>query len=108
MRLIDADALGREVFFHTYSVPILETENKALSEVLHMIHNAPTVEVGYLTNCANCERVAKIRAKRPHGKWLDVNEDWFDYKCSICGLKSRWHWNYCPECGAKMDGGEEE
>ena len=29
-----------------------------------IIDNAPSVEVGYLTNCANCEKVEKIRAKR--------------------------------------------
>lgn len=46
-----------------------------------------------------------------HGKW--VNED-FDWICSVCGndaltaiesyvqVKS----NYCPHCGAKMDGGK--
>lgn len=36
------------------------------------------------------------------GEWLDSNEDWFDHICSSCGLKTRFVWNYCPECGKKM------
>lgn len=43
-----------------------------------------------------------------HGQWLD-NEDYMF--CSICGIQ--WYYcdndtetfNYCPNCGAKMDGG---
>lgn len=42
-----------------------------------------------------------------HGRWLD-NEDYMF--CSICGIQ--WNYcdndtetfNYCPNCGAKMDG----
>lgn len=42
-----------------------------------------------------------------HGQWLD-NEDYMF--CSICGIQ--WNYcdndtktfNYCPNCGAKMDG----
>ena len=42
-----------------------------------------------------------------HGKW--IYDHWCEFKCSICG-----HWSntiprgkekYCPNCGAKMDGG---
>ena len=43
-------------------------EHILVHHCLPLIDNAPTVEVGYLTNCANCERVEKIRAKRPQGR----------------------------------------
>lgn len=43
---------------------------------------------------------------RPHGKWKKQN---CFYKCSVCGVYSPdgtdLH-NYCPNCGAKMDGKE--
>ena len=47
-----------------------------------------------------------------HGRWIkddflsdDVNNA---EKCSQCGELIGWFWNmpnYCPNCGAKMDGG---
>ena len=47
-----------------------------------------------------------------HGKWIDGAEDFTcgnrDAKCSICGCCISWNgcdedFNYCPNCGAKMD-----
>ena len=48
-----------------------------------------------------------------HGRWkfLDIDGWWFD-ECSICGNTtpnrdgSPPGWNYCPNCGAKIDGQE--
>ena len=35
-----------------------------------------------------------------HGRWKWNGE----YVCSVCGgISSRTKWNYCPNCGAKMD-----
>lgn len=31
----------------------------------------------------------------------------YQYKCSLCGEHSIVPWRYCPDCGAKMKGGEE-
>lgn len=47
-----------------------------------------------------------------HGRWkfVDIDGWWFN-ECSICGDMtpnrdgSPPDWNYCPNCGAKMDGG---
>lgn len=45
-----------------------------------------------------------------HGQWIEDH----DYlKCPECGVMVKWdftffdigNWNYCPNCGAKMDGG---
>lgn len=55
-----------------------------------------------------------------HGRWEIVNEDCYGsliVKCSSC--HEEWifevgddmkelKYNYCPNCGAKMDGGENE
>ena len=51
-----------------------------------------------------------------HGRWIINNvvidnngrtmPDW--PKCSECGMQNDLERNYCPECGAKMDGGERE
>lgn len=53
-----------------------------------------------------------------HGEWIE-KEDWgvddYYYTCSACGedfvtidgTPSENLWNYCPNCGAKMDGGND-
>lgn len=74
------------------------------NEVLKRIDNAPTVKVGYLTNCANCERVEKIRAKRPQGKWR-VYEGVIT--CEKCGEETEEMTPFCAWCGADMRGEEE-
>lgn len=54
-----------------------------------------------------------------HGRWEDSTDEWFGtdvYTCSKCpesyvlveGTPKQNLWNYCPNCGAKMDGGEDQ
>ena len=46
---------------------------------------------------------------RKKGKWIQINAGYFDYvKCSQCGETLDWGKNYCPNCGADMNGGEED
>ena len=82
MRLIDADAIdyGWLVF---------------AEEVRRQIKKAPTIEA------------EPVR----HGRWVPTPECdscW----CSCCkkqytGFFASW-WNYCPNCGVKMDGGGDD
>ena len=46
-----------------------------------------------------------------HGRWIEIDHPW--YECSECGertavvnLNGEVVWNYCPNCGARMDGNE--
>ena len=50
-----------------------------------------------------CDDYTVIEAEPKHGRWI-----WKDHYlvCSECG-KENDRKNYCPNCGAKMDGGEE-
>lgn len=46
-----------------------------------------------------------------HGQWIEQEKYTFGvmYDCSICGdriLDNGHSWNYCPNCGARMDGGD--
>ena len=73
-------------------------EHYAYSVALREIRNAPAADV----------------AEVVHGRWIkddflsdDVNNA---EKCSRCGELIGWFGNlpnYCPNCGAKMDGGAE-
>ena len=45
---------------------------------------------------------------RPQGRWEVLPEDWREQmvgdKCSLCGFEHFGSWfNFCPNCGAKMD-----
>ena len=47
--------------------------------------------------------VAPVR----HGQWIEKEKYNFGimYDCSLCGdriLDNGHHWNYCPNCGARM------
>ena len=53
--------------------------------------------------------VAPVR----HGRWVKQDKYAFGtfYDCSICDnriLDTGRSWNYCPNCGCRMDGGDDE
>lgn len=53
--------------------------------------------------------VAHVR----HGRWIEKEKYTFGvmYDCSICDnriLDNGHSWNYCPNCGCRMDGGDDE
>lgn len=77
---------------------IAEAENKKLFEIIKAIQEAPTADV----------------AEVKRGEWIKQNGL---YSCSVCGktcpyevsadLVEYWTCHYCPNCGAKMDGGKQ-
>ena len=94
MRLIDADELKRDCL----TLPrVLDDEfviHVQMKDVTKSINNAPTIEA------------EPVR----HGRWEECGQyDVYDYcQCSECGYFSfDGETNYCPYCGAKMDGGDE-
>ena len=56
--------------------------------------------------------VEKLPPAEPKtGKWVDTgsNEEWYarEYRCSECGDTMLGEANFCPNCGCRMDGGEQ-
>ena len=54
--------------------------------------------------------VVKVFAPVRHGRWIEQEKYTFGvmYDCSICGdriLDTGHSWNYCRNCGCRMDGG---
>lgn len=43
-----------------------------------------------------------------HGRWI-IHDDEFGLtcECSVCHIETMGDGNFCPNCGAKMDGGED-
>ena len=108
-KLINGTKLAAEVFSHHYSVPILENENKALGEVLQMIHNAPVYVEIDPDIIINGERPLPLLVSgvvpKPNGKWEERYRDGFGNlicACSNCGYRAE-RTNYCPKCGALME-----
>ena len=46
-----------------------------------------------------------------HGRWVEIPSlmdlPWKKYRCDHCGCPQDYKHNYCPNCGAKMDGKDE-
>ena len=44
-----------------------------------------------------------------HGRWVPTESPFMNEceDCSVCGYRTVWghRYNYCPNCGARMDGG---
>lgn len=83
MRLIDADALIAKAY-------IMQEPNGFIHSVVteRQIVAAPTIEA------------EPVR----HGRWVDAHKGLSACKCTICGSVRETETNYCPNCGAKMDG----
>ena len=48
------------------------------------------------------------QSERKKGGWRDHQEgDWIYAKCSLCGAVQDSRSNFCPNCGAEMEGEEE-
>lgn len=87
MRLIDADKLVNMLYDNEYTILC------PLDEVSGVIDNCPTV--------ANVAPVV-------HGRWIEKADHATCSAClSDCWSSSALGYDYCPECGAKMDGGSD-
>lgn len=70
--------------------------NDAVLMVKSMVHSAPTADVAPVV----------------HGRWIPKEENvWnlempvvVDWLCSECNISGHYTLNFCPNCGARMDG----
>ena len=93
MRLIDADALFKQIQHAEIEAPDLVCKAWVMADVASMIHNSPTIYA------------EPVR----HGRWIEIDEGEGGHlmECSVC-MEWLFHnfdyiSNYCPNCGAKMD-----
>ena len=53
--------------------------------------------------------VVKVFVPVRHGRWLCVDTDTEQFfLCNRCKKKEYWESNYCPNCGSRMDGDDDE
>nr|DAZ53789.1 MAG TPA: Rubrerythrin heme iron peroxidase [Caudoviricetes sp.] len=86
-----------------------------LQETVYKRVNNPAIR-GWLNPLINEQPTADVKEVK-HGQWNTVldesilehyNNDVDIFACSICGIKSKRPTKFCPFCGARMDGGNEE
>ena len=98
-RLIDANALKKQFIDYVRTQPHFhygDWKNMCINgtEIDEVIDNAPTVDAVEVV----------------HGRWQERrficmdSEVMLGYRCSRCMLTFDAETNYCPNCGAKMDG----
>jgi hypothetical protein len=85
----------------------MKMNNDQIIRELEIVKDSFISESGASPVCID-EAIRVIREEvRSHGKWI---VSWSCFECPYCGKRiTRGNdVNYCPNCGAKMDGGEEE
>ena len=95
---IEREAAKRELL--SWAVSINHPEYLMRDDAMHIIDSFPAADV------------APVR----HGRWITEFDDlgWLKHTCTVCGYVKRTDvhvslgWNYCPNCGAKMDGAEND
>ena len=89
-RLIDANALIKDIdnYYHNSPFPHPGTTwLRGLELAVGLLLKAPTVDVAPVV----------------HGRW-EIVDFAGSIRCSVCGQIMDQDFNYCPNCGAKMDG----
>ena len=98
-RFIDANNLIEEIkekyCYNCRNFKNMKCDYCSTSDYIYMIEDMPAADV------------APVR----HGRWVEKEKYTFGimYDCSLCEdriLDNGHPWNYCPNCGAKMDGGD--
>ena len=89
--------IGDSVFVHGYVDEIRK-------DIIIIRNNG-----GYFGTIAS-EIVCGDFPERKKGKWIktDKHDIYYQpgYECSVCGVLTTCHGNYCPNCGADMRGEE--
>ena len=95
-----------------------EAATNVACNILWNMNDLSTSVMAKALNSIPAADVAPVR----HGRWLHTEEPlgWKDVDCMECSAcHDSWIieedycfddmplWNYCPSCGAKMDGGED-
>ena len=103
-RLIDADAL-RDTIDRYLHAPHVQVGNS--------IGQGMRIAIKSCIELLDNERTIDPESLRPHGRWEESESGFL--VCSECAdvfILEEWladgKWNYCPNCGAKMDKEEDK
>ena len=101
-----------------YNTPDIDLNGERLKTAILKVQPADIVPAGRLrgvtyedgnvtsVHIMDTDDVVKVFASVVHGRWIASHDEFC--ACSICKYPVYVGWNqtnYCPNCGAKMDGG---
>ena len=80
----------------------------AIAWFMSYVHAGESIDADVVISDIKGMKSADVAEVR-HGRWIEHEKYTFGvmYDCSICDnliLDNGHSWNYCPNCGAKMDG----
>ena len=74
------------------------------------VHTGESIDADVVISDIKGMKAADV-AQVVHGRWVPTKAPFMNEceDCSVCGYRTVWghRYNYCPNCGAKMDGGAE-
>ena len=103
-----------------YNTPDIDLNGERLKTAILKVQPADIVPAGRLrgvtyedgnvtsVHIMDTDDVVKVFAPVVHGRWIASHDEFC--ACSICKYPVYVGWNqtnYCPNCGAKMDGGDD-
>jgi hypothetical protein len=94
MRLIDADSLNRALIEEYHGM--LSDETLKIYQVIRILDECPTVDAVEVVHGRLIETLV------PDGYVQKASR--LRKQCSVCGWTNACRYNYCPNCGAGMDG----
>lgn len=124
MRPIDADALKEKINITFWSeigaiidnAPTIEPKEK-VEEILNYLdtelHPIVSPDYWYVYRELHDMIASLLFTDKPQGKWIFNPKDAIELmftlpKCSECGFESADCGNYCPNCGKKMKGEDDD
>ena len=103
MRIIDADALKRheqKIATEAWKMKIKASVETILNQFIDDINHAPTINA---VPVVHSEWIPKEKADTPYG---------LEMECAKCGfsviVNDALYFKFCPNCGAKMDGKDDD
>lgn len=87
------------------------------AELMKRAVSCPKSHIRAYGSCISALEVSPAIDAEPvrHGQWSDYKINGYDglhpvyeTQCSLCGKYTRFTYRYCPHCGARMDGGNED
>lgn len=82
---------------------------QAVIDAINALHEKPNA---WLDSAVDAVMLTpSAQSERKKGKWEIYIISMLDgegCKCSECGFEGAPYWDYCPNCGARMDGGESD
>lgn len=101
--------INADEMFADESEAYMRAQTKITDEATYIVNHVVHMKVQRLLYDAPAADVAPV----VHGRWVPTESPFINdcENCSVCGYKTVWghrfNFNYCPNCGARMDGGDD-